>query len=68
MEELLQRLEHKIKDLADQYNRLKSSNFNLDQRKRTLSKEKDALLARQEKAILQIKALVARLKAIEQIT
>jgi hypothetical protein len=67
MEELLQRLEHKIRDLADQHHLLKNANQQLDQRKVMLTKEKEALLARQEKAIGQIKGLVARLKAIEQI-
>lgn len=65
MEELLQRLEKRIKELADQHDRLKHSNQQLDLGKSMLAREKDALLAKQQKAISQIETLVSRLKAIE---
>lgn len=65
MDELLQRLEKKIKDLIDQHDKLKASNQQLNTGKNSLIREKELLLARQEKAINQIKTLVARLKAIE---
>lgn len=65
MEELLQRLERRIKDLADQHDRLKHSNVQLHLGKSMLVREKDALLAKQQKAISQIETLVSRLKAIE---
>jgi uncharacterized protein (TIGR02449 family) len=68
MDELLQRLEKKIKDLIDQHDRLITSNQQLNSGKNSLVREKDLLLARQEKAINQIKTLVARLKAIENST
>lgn len=67
MEELLQRLEKKIKELVDQHERLKHSNMQLHHGKSMLVREKDTLLAKQLKAISQIETLVARLKAIEKI-
>jgi uncharacterized protein (TIGR02449 family) len=67
MEELLQRLEKKIKELVDQHDRLKHSNMQLHHSKSVLAREKDALLAKQLKAISQIETLVARLKAIEKL-
>jgi uncharacterized protein (TIGR02449 family) len=66
MEELLQRLEKRIKELADQHNWLKHSNLQLNQGKSLLVLERDALLAKQEKAISQIETLVSKLKAIEK--
>lgn len=66
MEELLQRLEKKIKDLADQQDRLKHSNMQLHLGKSMLVREKDVLLAKQQKAISQIEILITRLKAIEK--
>jgi uncharacterized protein (TIGR02449 family) len=66
MEELLQRLEKKIKDLADQHDQLKHSHLQLHLGKSILVREKDALLAKQQKAISQIEILINRLKAIEK--
>ncbi len=66
MEELLQSLEKRIKELVDQHDKLKYSNLQSDQDKSQLIKEKDLLLAKQQKAILQIETLVTRLKAIEK--
>jgi uncharacterized protein (TIGR02449 family) len=68
MEELLQRLEKRIKELIDQHNQLKYSNLQLHQGKHRLVREKDALLVRQQKAISQIEGLVARLRAIEKLS
>ncbi len=68
MEELLQRLEKRIKELIDQHNRLKHSNLQLHQGKYLLAREKDVLLTKQQKAISQIENLVARLKAIENLS
>lgn len=65
MEELLQRLEGKIKELIDQHDSLKSSNQLLNQGKFALAREKDTLLANQQKAVVQIEKLVLRLKEIE---
>jgi uncharacterized protein (TIGR02449 family) len=64
MEELLQRLETKIRDLIDKHDHLADSNTQLNQGKASLSREKDALLHKQQKAITQIEGLVARLKSI----
>lgn len=66
MEELLQRLERKIKELVDQHDKLQNSNTQLSQGKSLLARERDGLLLRQQKAISQIETLVARLKAIEK--
>ena len=67
MEELLHRLERRIQSLVEQHDRLKHSNFNLHQGTSSLVRERDALMARQQKAILQIETLVSKLKAIETI-
>jgi uncharacterized protein (TIGR02449 family) len=68
MEDLLLRLEKQIKQLIDQHDQLKASNQQLHEGKYILACEKDALLTRQQKAILQIETLVSKLKAIEKIT
>jgi cell division protein ZapB len=65
MEELLHRLEKRIQSLVEQHDRLKDTNLQLNQGKSILVREKDALLARQQKAISQIETLVSKLKAIE---
>lgn|GEM_PF-1773675 len=65
MDELLHRLEKRIQLLVEQHDRLKDTNFQLNQGKSTLVRERDVLLARQQKAILQIETLVNKLKAIE---
>jgi uncharacterized protein (TIGR02449 family) len=65
MEELLHRLEKRIQLLVEQHDRLKDSNLQLHQGKSILVRERDALLARQQKAISQIETLVSKLKAIE---
>jgi uncharacterized protein (TIGR02449 family) len=66
MEELLHRLEKRIQHLVLQHDNLKNSNLQLHQGKTILVRERDALLARQQKAILQIETLVSKLKAIEK--
>lgn len=67
MDELLYQLEKRIKKLMQHHHELNHSNQNLQQKKVTLVREKDLLLARQEKAIHQIKSLVAKLKAVENL-
>lgn len=64
MEELLQRLETKIRDLINKHDHLADSNAQLYQGKTSLSREKEALLQKQQKAITQIEGLVSRLKSI----
>ena len=66
MEALLHRLEKKIKDLIDQHDKLKNTQQQLHQGKALLVREKEAILTKQQKAIIQIEALVARLKTIEK--
>ena len=67
MEDLLQRLEKKIRDLIDQQDRLEDTNQQLHQGKSLLARENDALLEKQQKAISQIESLVTKLKTIEKI-
>ena len=65
MDELLQHLEKQIKTLICEHTQLKQNNQQLHQGKVLIAREKDSLLAKQQKAITQIEALVSRLKAIE---
>lgn len=65
MEELLRHLEAKVKEMINQHHRLKHANLQLDQGKHQLLHEKESLLAKQQKAIMQIESLVAKLKTIE---
>jgi hypothetical protein len=66
MDELLKRLEIRIKKLLEQQNLLQKANDQLNQGRFLLSREKDTLMDRQKKAIDQIQTLVTRLKAIEK--
>lgn len=68
MEELLQRLERKIKALIAKHDHLKNSHTELNHGQSTLAKDKEMLMAKQQKAITQIQTLVSRLKAIEKLT
>lgn len=68
MEDLLERLELRIRGMIDQQDHLRQSNLHLESTKGSLSKEKELLLARQQKAILQIESLVSRLKSIEKVS
>ncbi|VVC76879.1 hypothetical protein AQUSIP_22060 [Aquicella siphonis] len=68
MDELLQRLEKRIRELVDQHDRLKQANMQLHHGKSLLAQEKNSLLAKQQKAISQIETLVSRLKAIEKLS
>lgn len=65
MEELLHRLEKRIQSLVEQQDRLKDTNLQLSEGKFMLVRERDALLAKQQRAITQIETLVSKLKAIE---
>lgn len=64
MEELLTRLETQLRELITSHTQLKVSNQQLQQNKHYLSREKDILLTRQQKAAAQIEALVSKLKTI----
>lgn len=66
MEELLQRLERRIKELVDQHDRLQKTNLQLSNKKITLARECDTLMLRQQKTIAKIESLVAKLKIIEK--
>lgn len=65
MEELLTRLEQKVKDLIEQHHHLKQSHQHLHSIK---SQEKELFLAKQQKAIAQIETLVSKLKSIEKMS
>jgi hypothetical protein len=58
MDELLSHLEHRLKALIDKQRQLEYSNDHLRQGKNTL-------LAKQDKVISQVQALVTKLKTIE---
>ena len=66
MDELLKNLEAQIKTLIDQHQETKTFNQQLHHVKFQLSREKERLLAKQEKAASQIEALVSKLKVIEK--
>lgn len=66
MDDLLKRLEGQIKSLVDQHDQLKQTNYQLQTSRGTLSREKDTLLSRQQKAISVIESLVNKLKTIEK--
>jgi uncharacterized protein (TIGR02449 family) len=68
MEELLQDLEKKIKELIDNHGHLKQTNRQLQLSQALAAGEKEQLLARQQRAISQIETLVSRLKAIEELS
>lgn len=68
MEELLQKLEKKIKELIEQRDTLKNSHHQVQQGKMVLIREKEAIIAKQQKAINQIEDLVCRLKALEKLS
>ena len=68
MEELIERLEIKIKKLLDQHNLLKQSHQHLHKGAFQLTREKEHLLAKQQKAITQIETLISRLKSIEKLS
>jgi uncharacterized protein (TIGR02449 family) len=67
MEEILQRLEKRIKKLIDQHDQLKQANYELHKGKYMLAREKESLLAKQLKAISQIEILVSKLRAIDKL-
>ena len=67
MEELLQKLENKVRGLVEQRDQLKNANQQLNQGKLSLAREKELLVSRQHKAITQIETLVSKLKAIEKM-
>jgi uncharacterized protein (TIGR02449 family) len=66
MEDLLQHLETRIKQLMEGYDRVKHVSQQLHQHHAVLTQEKEALLTRQQQAISQIESLVFKLKTIEK--
>lgn len=68
MEELIARLQQRIEEIVGDHSQLKQSNQQLNHKKSTLVREKDALLDKQRKAMRSIEALISKLKAIEKQT
>jgi uncharacterized protein (TIGR02449 family) len=66
MEELYSRLEAHLRALVQQCETLRYDNEQLRQRESVLKREKDALIARQQRAIAQIENMVSRLKSVER--
>jgi len=66
MDDLLQRLEKKLKDLIDRHDQLALSNQQLHQNKFKILAREKALTTKQQKAITQIETLISRLKEIEK--
>lgn len=64
MEELLQTLENRIRELIGKHDNLAQSNRQLDQGKLALAREREALMHKQQKAIKSIEGLIERLKSI----
>lgn len=65
MEALLDNLEKKLKTFVDQYHGLTRLNQVISHERAQMLDDKQALLERQQKAIMRIKTLITRLKAIE---
>jgi uncharacterized protein (TIGR02449 family) len=65
MDELLARLEARIKALIQRHSQLENANLHLNQSKSLLAREKDLLVAKNKAAVSQIELMVSRLKSIE---
>lgn len=68
MDDLLRRLEKQITGFIEEYNATSERNRRLHSGHHQLAREKEQLLAKQQKAIHQIESLVSKLKAIEKIS
>jgi uncharacterized protein (TIGR02449 family) len=65
MEELIQKIEARIRSLIQEFQHLSHMNAELKQNKRHLSNEKDKILSKHLSIIAQIEHMVTRLKSIE---
>lgn len=66
MDDLFKRLERQLKNLLDQHDQLRHAHTQLQQSRHLLSRDKDILLTRQQKAISTIESLLNKLKTIEK--
>jgi uncharacterized protein (TIGR02449 family) len=66
MDDLIGKLENRIKSLIQQCEYLKHSNLSLKQIKFLLCRQKEVLEAKNQVAISQIESMVIRLKSIEK--
>lgn len=65
MDELIQKIEARIRFLVQEFQYLSQMNAELKQNKRHLSHEKDKMLSKHLSIISQIENMVTRLKSIE---
>lgn len=66
MDELLQRLELRVKSLIQRNEHTTHINIKLRQHKALLIREKEALLLKHKTAVQQIESMVSRLKLLEK--
>lgn len=65
MDELIQKIEAKIRSLIQEFQHLSQVNAELRQNKRHLSFENERMLSKHQSIIAQIEHMVIRLKSIE---
>lgn len=68
MDELLRKLEFRIKTLLKRCDELNGVKINLEQSNFLIIQEKNALVAKNKMAISQIEQIISRLKQIESIS
>jgi len=66
MDDILNQLERKVRNLIKHQDRLQLANVQLFQGQSVLSREKESMLTKQKKLITQIEAMVEKLKGIEK--
>lgn len=66
MEELLQRLEIKVKKMLEQHQHLKQAHEQLHELKAKLSFENEHLMIQRQKTALQLSSLISKLKSLEK--
>jgi len=68
MEDLFVKLETRISNILQKYEKLQNNIKNMEQSKIVLSRKNEILATRNQIAISQIENMVSRLKAIEKIS
>ncbi len=67
MDDIVNRLETRIKALMEKCERLMASNSLLTQNKNQLLRDKEVLVTKHKVTVLQIEAMVSRLKLLEKL-
>ena len=62
----LKRLENRLDDLVKICNQLQSENKSLKEKQETLSKERAAMVQKNEEVRARVEAMIVRLKSMEQ--